>query len=364
MNTNTARIVKELDSEGRRLLIELVRQLPNIKPDNPKTFVGYKALHNALGLTQAGETFGTSLQNQGLNSLARWSFENGLPAITGVIIDKEKLTPGLGYFSLFGKKETDWIWWFGEIAKAKNFDWSPFISAPIPSSNIPTTAGDEWREEEMRAAVHAYLEMQRKEREHLSFNKSECYATLSKQFGRTTKAFEFCMQSISYVLSLMGRDWLNGLKPAKSVGKKNARQIEAIVLELSKIPQPSIVEFEMEVRENLQNKNLSMPEGSQKPEAYVSQVAQYKRDPQVKAWVLKKAGGVCECCQHEAPFKTTDGYPFLEVHHVQKLADGGSDTTTNAVAICPNCHRALHYGMMAKELVESLFKKVPRLIKA
>lgn len=363
MNTNTAQVAKELDPEGRRLLMELVRRLPNIKPDNPSTFIGYKVLHDALGLIQAGETFGTSLQNQGLNSLARWSLENKFPAITGIIIDKEKLSPGQGYFALFGKTDTDWTWWFDEIAKAKNFDWSPFIVAPTSSSNTPTASWNEWREEEIRASVHAYLEMQRKEREHILFNKSECYAALSKQFGRTAKAFEFHMKNISYVLSIMGRDWLNELKPDKNVGKKNASQIEAIVLELTESLQPSIVAFELEVRENLQDKNLSVPKGSQKPETSISQVMQYKRDPQVKAWVLKKAEGVCECCGHDAPFETTDGQPFLEVHHVKKLAEGGSDTTTNAVAICPNCHRALHYGMMAKELVESLLKKVPRLIR-
>ncbi|WP_409033890.1 HNH endonuclease [Pseudomonas sp. JUb42] len=26
------------------------------------------------------------------------------------------------------------------------------------------------------------------------------------------------------------------------------------------------------------------------------------------------------------------------------IADGGLDTLENAVALCPNCHRASHYG--------------------
>jgi 5-methylcytosine-specific restriction protein A len=32
------------------------------------------------------------------------------------------------------------------------------------------------------------------------------------------------------------------------------------------------------------------------------------------------------------------------VHHRVRLADGGDDTTDNAVALCPNCHRKAHYG--------------------
>jgi hypothetical protein len=43
----------------------------------------------------------------------------------------------------------------------------------------------------------------------------------------------------------------------------------------------------------------------------------------VKAWVLKTARGKCECCQMAAPFVDTDGLPYLEVHHIWRLADGG-----------------------------------------
>lgn len=361
MSNNAEQIAKELDSDGRKLLKELVDRLPNIKPNNPKTFVGYKSLHDALGLTQAGSTFGISLQNQGLSSLANWTYDNDLPAITGIIIDKDKLSPGQGYFELFSKTDTDWDWWFGEIAKAKSFDWSPYIASASSTGIAASNPGDEWREEELRASVQAYLDMQRKEHAQLPFKKSECYVELSKRFGRTPSSFEFRMQNISYVLSLMGKDWLKGLRPAKNVGKKVASQIEALVLELSQSTQPPVVSFEMEVRENLENKNLPEPAGSKQPATTTSQVVQYMRDPLVKAWVLKHAAGVCECCGQDAPFETTDGHPFLEVHHVRKLAEGGSDTTSNAVAICPNCHRALHYGMKAKELVEALYKNITRL---
>lgn len=223
--------------------------------------------------------------------------------------------------------------------------------------------GDGWAEQELRASVLSYLEMQQKERAGQPFVKKQYYESLAKSYGRTAKAFEYRMQNISYVLSLMGRDWLQGLKPAKNVGKKVACQIEALVLELSHRPQAPVVAFEFEVRENLQNKYLPEPTGSKQPATTTSQVMQFKRDPLVKAWVLKKAGGVCECCGHDAPFESTDGQPFLEVHHVRKLAEGGSDTIGNAVAICPNCHRALHYGMKAKELVNSLYGKVSRLIR-
>ncbi|WP_353505486.1 HNH endonuclease [Microbulbifer variabilis] len=87
----------------------------------------------------------------------------------------------------------------------------------------------------------------------------------------------------------------------------------------------------------------------------------YVRDPKVKAWVLKEASGQCECCGSDAPFITTEGEPFLEVHHLRRLADNGSDTITNAVALCPNCHREFHYGINKKVLVAKMYESVDRL---
>jgi 5-methylcytosine-specific restriction enzyme A len=72
----------------------------------------------------------------------------------------------------------------------------------------------------------------------------------------------------------------------------------------------------------------------------------YLRNPDVVAEVLYRAEGVCERCRKSAPFKRKkDGTPYLEVHHKQMLANGGEDTVENAIALCPNCHRELHYGV-------------------
>lgn len=49
-------------------------------------------------------------------------------------------------------------------------------------------------------------------------NKAQVYRELSQKHGRTPKAWEYRMQNISYVLHLLGEDWLVGLAPAKNVG--------------------------------------------------------------------------------------------------------------------------------------------------
>ncbi|MBC8673865.1 HNH endonuclease [Aeromonas hydrophila] len=49
--------------------------------------------------------------------------------------------------------------------------------------------------------------------------------------------------------------------------------------------------------------------------------------------------------KHKAPFnRVSDGTPYLEVHHIQPLANGGEDTIQNTMALCPNCHRKRHFG--------------------
>ena len=62
-----------------------------------------------------------------------------------------------------------------------------------------------------------------------------------------------------------------------------------------------------------------------------------------------------------APFKTDELIPYLELHHLVRLADGGSDTPENAVALCPNCHRKLHYGRDKEKSVDLLYDKIKRL---
>ena len=49
------------------------------------------------------------------------------------------------------------------------------------------------------------------------------------------------------------------------------------------------------------------------------------------------------------------------VHHVWLLADDGPDCVENAVAVCPNCHRALHYSKERNALKDMLYEDVARL---
>ena len=113
----------------------------------------------------------------------------------------------------------------------------------------------------------------------------------------------------------------------------------------------------------LQQQELEQPEGSIQPKKSSITSVAYFRDPLVKAWVLKNAQGACEACSSPAPFNKSDGSPYLEVHHLRPLSEGGSDIVENCIAICPNCHRRLHFGSDKNSLVEAIRSSVGRLDK-
>jgi 5-methylcytosine-specific restriction protein A len=84
------------------------------------------------------------------------------------------------------------------------------------------------------------------------------------------------------------------------------------------------------------------------------------RSQAVRVYVLRRAGGVCEACGREAPFKTKRGRPYLEPHHIQRVADGGPDDPRWVAGICPNCHREIHHGVRGEQLNSSLAEMVGR----
>lgn len=67
----------------------------------------------------------------------------------------------------------------------------------------------------------------------------------------------------------------------------------------------------------------------------------FERDPYIREHVKNLADGTCQLCEQDAPFEV-GGEPFLHVHHIEFLADGGDDTIENSIALCPNCHAKVH----------------------
>lgn len=87
----------------------------------------------------------------------------------------------------------------------------------------------------------------------------------------------------------------------------------------------------------------------------------YVRSDAVRRYALMRASGSCEACGSIAPFIGMSGDPFLEVHHIDRLADDGPDRIDRVAAICPNCHRRCHYSNDRLEYNSTLRIKVAAL---
>ena len=64
----------------------------------------------------------------------------------------------------------------------------------------------------------------------------------------------------------------------------------------------------------------------------------YEANVFVAELAKRRAEGICQLCEEQAPFKDKKGNPFLLPYYVEQLAQGGEDSIENAVALCPNCH--------------------------
>ena len=130
-----------------------------------------------------------------------------------------------------------------------------------------------WNREELKASVDAYLEMHRLARKGESFTKRRYYEALARRFARTEKAFEYRMQNISYVLTLMGREWLSGLRPAKNVGTNMAAEIEKLINDAEGHKTLPVAAFETEVRKEFDESPMMPPSGNSQPDSTAATVS-------------------------------------------------------------------------------------------
>jgi 5-methylcytosine-specific restriction endonuclease McrA len=108
-------------------------------------------------------------------------------------------------------------------------------------------------------------------------------------------------------------------------------------------------EFQRRVEKSLRDSDSAraarLHRANKMPKKMLVTIEVFDRNPDVVAAVLARANGRCEKCGSEAPFyRRKDSSPYLEVHHITRLADNGEDSIDNAQALCPNCHRESHYG--------------------
>jgi 5-methylcytosine-specific restriction protein A len=102
----------------------------------------------------------------------------------------------------------------------------------------------------------------------------------------------------------------------------------------------------------------AIEDASERPARKEGRRSYIERSASVRAYVLKRAKGVCESCDNPAPFTRSNGEPYLEPHHTRRLADGGPDHPRWVGAICPACHREIHHGQDGRTKNEALQRKL------
>lgn len=92
-----------------------------------------------------------------------------------------------------------------------------------------------------------------------------------------------------------------------------------------------------------QLREAALPKAVRTAEPQTRMRVAYYRAEAIRRYALARARGNCEGCAKPAPFSSAQG-PYLECHHLHRVADGGPDHPKNVIALCPNCHRRAHYA--------------------
>lgn len=240
----------------------------------------------------------------------------------------------------------------------------------MPDISQPSVDSNAWSDAELAATIKAYLQMLHAELSGQGYNKAAVNRDLraGPLAGRTKASIEFRMQNISAALYELKMPYIAGYLPARNVGSSVKAKMIALLsmqgIESLEAYVPASDADTLSGRVSaLRRRHLgAVPKGTQSPATITTTTTSYVRDPGVKAWVLQTAGGHCEGCGSPAPFLGMDDLPYLEVHHVMPLSSHGSDKTTNAVALCPNCHRRCHFSKDRDEFKLSLYQRVARLV--
>ena len=164
---------------------------------------------------------------------------------------------------------------------------------------------------------------------------------------------------IHYGGALRSHNFDGGIKTPAFL-RIEAAGFKIVTKDLSEITNPESDSFRSAV-EKAKAKPKERPLGNKKPKKHTTTSEQYERDPKVVAHAERRANGICELSNQPAPFTRENGSPFLEVHHIIPLSEGGEDVVHNVAALSPNCHREAHYGVRKKEIRNFLLKKIRKL---
>lgn len=135
-------------------------------------------------------------------------------------------------------------------------------------------------------------------------------------------------------------------------------------------------EFQNQVRKSQsysEKKDLDKADSRMPEKKTKSNNSRYKTDSRITKTVLEMNKHICEIELIEGKkhktFNTKDEVQYMEGHHLipmkaQKDYIQNIDRSDNICCLCPNCHKAIHYGSIAekkKRLIMLYTKKIEKL---
>ena len=155
--------------------------------------------------------------------------------------------------------------------------------------------------------------------------------------------------------------WTNFPRSITTLSEPIAAQIRTLIDRRKKTGLPDLDEAALALANIEELRKVALLRSRKSVTQQARKVIFRARSEAIKRYVLLRANGHCEGCKAAAPFKTAIGLPYLEPHHIDRLADDGPDHPAKVAGLCPNCHRRAHYSFDAKTFNRSLRRKTASL---
>ena len=179
----------------------------------------------------------------------------------------------------------------------------------------------------------------------------EIFSLQSKNLDDLKKQLIEVKESINDITSAEDNKYL--VNSGKVETKTEEVDIKNELAERSKKTNIEVQGISKKINEVLQN-----VEEAQTYQKMVSKVITPRNIAMAK-FVISQANGKCELCKLETNIIKTNGSPFLEAHHIIPLSEGGQDIYENIVALCPNCHKRIHFSSEPAK-VQNEFQRILR----
>lgn len=150
-----------------------------------------------------------------------------------------------------------------------------------------------------------------------------------------------------------------GVAPQSQISLKN-KYLEFLSKQFDKndVSFPSLADLDDNVNETIDVEISNVPA----EEKIRNNIAYLPRNERTKRIALNNARNKCAntSCTHEL-FVKRNGEFYLEVHHLIPISaykdfpNVNIDIPENTVCLCPSCHREIHFGENARELIVSLY---------